>query len=100
MGETFYPNPSGADLYVYEVTGGVYPDETVLVEAKLNLGDSWTSLGSITRDGSVEMLPGLLAARYVRLTEASPIGPFEATADGYDLDAVKAFCTQQPLLDN
>ncbi len=93
MGEIFYPNPSGADLFVYEVTGGTYPDETVLIEAKLDVGDPWTPLGSVTRDGNVEILP-LVAARYVRLTEASLIGPFEATADGYDLDAIKAFCTQ------
>ena len=93
MGETFYPNPSGPDLFIYEVTGGTYPDETVTVEAKLAIGDSWTPLGSVTRDGNVEILP-LVAARYVRLTEASPTGSFEATADGYDLDAIKAFCTQ------
>ena len=92
MGEAFYPNPSGADLFVYEVTGGVYPDETLTVQAKLNLGDSWTTLGNVTRDGGIEL--GILSsARYVQLTEASNIAPFEATADGYDLDAVKAFCT-------
>ncbi|HEY5601406.1 MAG TPA: TasA family protein [Patescibacteria group bacterium] len=96
LGEPFYPNAGGDDLFVYEVTGGTYPVESVLVEAKLNLGDSWTSLGTVNRDDGVEL--GLLtSARYVRLTEASNIAPFEDTADGYDLDAVKAFCTEQEV---
>lgn len=98
MGETFYPNNGGDDIMVYEVTGGTYPVETVKVEAKLEIGDSWTDLGTINRDGGVEMSP-LTSARYIRLTEASNIAPFEATADGYDLDAVKALCTPGNQID-
>jgi len=96
MGEVFYPNAAGDDLFVYEVTGGAYPDEIVQVYAKLNLGDGWSLLGSVTRDDGVELSAGgLTSARYVRLVEAS-VAVFPSDADGYDLDAVKAFCTAVP----
>lgn len=96
MGQTFYPNSGGADLFIYETTGGAsYPVETTTVYAKQNLGDGWTLLGNVSRDNGVELSTGgLNSARYVRLVEASNIVPFELTADGYDVDALKALCTQ------
>lgn len=96
--EPFYPNPSGPDLQVFEVTGGVYPDEKVKVEASATAVGPWTVLAaSATRDESIE-LGALPFAQYVRLTDVSDINLFsgtgDATPDGYDLDALKAFCTQ------
>src|SRR3989344_8132413 len=91
--EPFYPNPSGPDLQVYEVTGGVYPDEKVKIEASTSPLGPWTVLAAAAiRDEGVEL--GILPfAQYVRLKDVSNIALFETTADGYDVDAVKAFCT-------
>lgn len=94
MGVIFYNNVIGGDLKLWEVTGGTsYPVETTQVYAKLALADGWTPLGPVSRDGEVNISP-LAAARYVKLVEASIITPFEATADGYDLDGIQALCTQ------
>lgn len=92
--EPFYPNPVGPDLQVFEVTGGAYPDEKVKIEASANPSGPWTLLAaSATRDEAVEL--GILPfAQYVRLTDVSNIALFEPEADGYDVDAVKAFCTE------
>lgn len=80
-------NGPGNDVKVYEVTGGTYPDELVNVDAWN--GSSWTSLGTVTRDGSVD-LGSLSSTTKIRLTEASNKALFESTADGYDVDAVEA----------
>lgn len=96
--EPFYPNPSGPDLQIFEVTGGVYPDEKVKVEASSTAIGPWTVLAtSVARDEDIEL--GILpSAQFIRLTEVSDINLFsgtgDATPDGYDLDALKAFCTQ------
>jgi len=91
--EPFFPNPSGSDLQVFEVTGGTYPEERVRVEVSPD-GTTWTLVAaSALRDAPIEISP-LTSAQFIRLTEASNIAPFESTADGYDLDAVKAFCTE------
>ena len=91
--EPFFPNPSGPDLQVFEVTGGVYPDEKVMIEASANPGGPWTLLAAAAiRDEGVEL--GVLpSAQYVRLTDVSNIALFSNDADGYDVDALKAFCT-------
>ena len=95
--EPFYPNPSGPDLQVFEVTGGIYPDEKVKVEASSAAVGPWTVLSaSATRDEDIEL--GILpSAQFVRLTDVSDINLFsgtgDATPDGYDVDALKAFCT-------
>lgn len=85
-------NTTGDDLTIFEVTGGTsYPAENVRVEASLD-GSLWTTLiPSLTRDGGVEF-GALPSALYVRLTDISDPTPFEVTADGYDLDAVRAEC--------
>lgn len=88
----FYPNPTGSDVQVYEVTGGVYPDEKVKVEVATAPAGPWTvaSPNPGTRDAGFEI--GTPFAQYVRLTDTSDINLFEPTADGYDVDAVKVFC--------
>jgi predicted ribosomally synthesized peptide with SipW-like signal peptide len=92
--EPFFPNPSGADLQVFEVTGGVYPDEKVKVEVATSAGGPWSvaTPNPGTRDAGFEI--PLASAQFVRLTESSNIALFEPEADGYDVDAVKAFCTE------
>lgn len=90
-------NQPGDDLRVYEVTGGTYPDEKATVEASQD-GVSWTLLGTATRDGDFDLGP-LSWAGYVRITDTSSSGAFEPTADGFDLDAVKALhCGSDPDL--
>lgn len=87
----FFQNPSGADLQIFEVTGGTYPDEKVKVEVASAPGGPWTLVAaSATRDEDLE-LP-VPSAQYVRLTDVSDINLFESTADAYDVDAVKALC--------
>lgn len=83
-------NGPGSDIAIYEVTGGTSsPAERVRVEASVD-GVAWTLLaGGVTRDANVN-LGSLQIANYVRLTDVSNPSPFEDTADGYDLDAVRA----------
>ena len=90
-------NGPGADIRIFEVTGGPpYPDEKVKVEASPD-GITWTLLsGSLTKDGTVDL--GILpSAQFVRLTDVSDISLFEDTADAYDLDGVQALCGQSEL---
>lgn len=95
--QPFFPNPSGPDLQIFEVTGGVYPDEKVKVEASSTAIGPWTVLAaSAIRDEDIEL--GILPyAQYVRLTDVSTVSDpgFPSDADGYDLDALKAFCRAQ-----
>jgi predicted ribosomally synthesized peptide with SipW-like signal peptide len=95
----FIINGPGPDLRVYEVTGGPsYPDEKVRVEASQD-GSSWTLLAaSVTRDADVD-LGSLGWAKYVRVTDVSDRSQFEPTADGYDLDAVRALNCANELVD-
>lgn len=88
----------GPDLKLWEVTGGTsYPDELVRVEVSNSLAGPWTLVSaSITRDGEME-LP-VASAKYVRITDVSPPAGFEATADGFDLDAVQALNCRIPLV--
>jgi predicted ribosomally synthesized peptide with SipW-like signal peptide len=92
--QSFFNGP-GDDLQIFEVTGGpTYPEEKVKVEISMNPGGPWTvlSAGSV-RDASLD-LGSVVSAQYVRLTDVSDIGLFEATADGYDVDAVKSLCKE------
>jgi len=90
----FFPNPSGADLQIFEVTGGVYPDEKVKVEASGSSVGPWTLLSAAAiRDEDIEL--GILpSAQFVRLTDVSDITLFPSDADGYDVDALKTFCKE------
>lgn len=86
-------NTAGTDITIYEVTGGVYPDELVDVEVSSSSVGPWTLIGNdVARDESLEMILG--SAQFVRITDQSNIALFESTADGYDLDGVKALCVE------
>lgn len=84
-------NGPGPDIKLWEVTGGSnYPDELVRVEVGDSPAGPWTEVAaSVTRDAEFD-LGAVESANYVRITDISPPGPFEATADGFDLDAVQA----------
>jgi predicted ribosomally synthesized peptide with SipW-like signal peptide len=88
----------GNDLQVWEVTGGVYPDEFVKVEVSQD-GTNWFQVAaSLSRDAQADISSsGLAWAKFVRLTDVTPIGPFEPEADAYDLDAFSALNCGVPL---
>lgn len=93
-------NGTGNDIKVYEVTGGTsYPDEHIKIEASQN-GVTWfTLVADGVRDAEADLqTAGLAWAKYVRVTDVSPTAPFEATADAFDLDAVKALNCAQPVI--
>lgn len=82
----------GNDLRMWEVTGGTnYPVEKLKIEVSQD-GVSWQEVASsVDRDAEADLASsGLAWARYVRLTDVSDRTQFEATADGYDLDAFSA----------
>jgi predicted ribosomally synthesized peptide with SipW-like signal peptide len=82
-------NGAGPDVRIYEITGGSYPDEKVKVEASKD-GVVWEVLAlEALRDEDLD-LGTLPWAKYIRLTDVSDRAIFEATADGYDLDALEA----------
>jgi uncharacterized repeat protein (TIGR01451 family) len=83
-------NGPGNDIQLYEITGGDnYPDE----HAQISVSDdntTWTDVGvQVVRDGGVD-LGAIPQANYVRVTDTSDKAQFEATADGYDVDGVRA----------
>ncbi len=86
----------GNDIRAWEVTGGSsYPVEKLKVEVSQD-GVTWyTADPSLLRDEEADMdVTPLDWARYVRLTDVSTRSEFEATADGYDLDAIQALNCQ------
>ena len=89
-------NQGGADLQIYEVTGGSsYPNENVKVEVSSSASGPWTVVAaSALKDSLIDINP-IPSAQFVRLTDVSNIVPFEPEADGYDVDAVKALCGTQ-----
>lgn len=89
----------GNDLRAWEVTGGTsYPVEKVKIEVSQD-GSTWyTVTSSVDRDAEADLAgSGLTWAKYVRLTDVSNPAQFEATADGYDLDAFSALNCRAPL---
>lgn len=91
----------GNDIRVWEVTGGTsYPVEKVKIEVSQD-GANWFEVtSSVDRDAEADLADsGLTWAKYIRVTDVSPIGPFEATADGYDLDAISALNCAEFLID-
>jgi predicted ribosomally synthesized peptide with SipW-like signal peptide len=89
----------GMDLKIYEVTGGVYPDEHVTVEASQN-GTTWVVIDpDAIRDEEIDLAgSGLAWARYIRITDTNSAAAFsDSVADGYDLDAVEALHCAVPL---
>ncbi|OHA94800.1 MAG: hypothetical protein A3A96_02390 [Candidatus Zambryskibacteria bacterium RIFCSPLOWO2_01_FULL_39_39] len=97
--DNFVVDGPGNDLKLWEVTGGTsYPDEKVDVYVGDSTVGPWTQVGDdVTRDAEIDLfLAGVSQARYVRIVDASNLALFEATADGYDLDAVQALnCIQR-----
>src|SRR3990167_539174 len=99
--DNFVVDGPGVDLKLWEVTGGTsYPDERVNVYIGDTLVGPWTQVGDdVTRDAEIDidiLAPAVNQARYVRIVDASNLALFEATADGYDLDAVQALnCIQR-----
>lgn len=93
-------NGPGADLKLWEVTGGSdYPDEKVDVFVGNTPAGPWTQVGfGVARDAEIE-LGGVLSAQYVLIEDASDVNEFEDTADGYDLDAVQALNCIVPDVD-
>lgn len=78
----------------FEVTGGGYPDEKVKIEASYD-GVNWVTVANaIARDGAFG-LGSLECADAIRLTDVSDVSLFEPTADGYDVDGVKALTTKE-----
>ncbi len=90
-------NGPGADLRVYEVTGGVYPDETATIEASQD-GIAWTTLApNAVRDEDLD-LGSLAWAKFIRVVDITALGTFEPTADSFDLDAIEALNCAAPLI--
>lgn len=94
-----FPHYVGSNLAIsaYEITNGTYPLETATVQVSQN-GTTWTNVGTATnQSGSGPNphttsfnLPAGTCIRYVRLTDTSNKALFEASANGFDLDAVGA----------
>ena len=92
FGNGYIVDGSGNDIRAWEVTGGSsYPVEKIKIEVSQD-GTNWFLVASsLDRDTEADLaLSGLTWAKYVRITDVSPRGLFEDTADGYDLDAVSA----------
>lgn len=90
----------GNDLQVWEVTGGAYPDEHIRIEVSQD-GITWfVAAANLTRDAQADLAAsGLSWARFIRLTDITPIGGFEPEADAYDLDAFSALnCGVVPVI--
>lgn len=82
-------NGPGADLSVYEITGGdTYPDETARVFVSDD-NSTWDNVGVVVRDGTVD-LGSHASANYVRIVGTANVQNFQGDADNYDVDAVKA----------
>ncbi len=82
----------GNDLRMWEITGGSnYPIERLMIEVSQDNATWFEVESSVDRDAEADLAnSGLAWARFVRLTDVSDRNEFEATADGYDLDAFSA----------
>ncbi len=74
---------------IFESTNMPYPIETAKVEFSSN-GTTWVNAGSVSQTGTVKQPQGVSCAKFVRITDTSDKSLFEPTADGYDVDGVKA----------
>lgn len=101
--DNFLVDGPGNDLRMWEITGGSgYPIEKLKIEVSQD-GSNWFEVASsLDRDAEADLASsGLAWARYVRLTDVSDRTEFEATADGYDLDAFSALtCADRTYLTN
>jgi hypothetical protein len=95
-------NNAGNDIQVIETSFGNpscvnYPEHS-RVAASID-GVSWTDLGELCLDGSID-LGSMTFAQFVRITDISNAGSsrFGGSADGFDVDAVVAIgnCYNSP----
>lgn len=90
----------GNDLKIFEVTGGVYPDEHIKVEISQD-GSTWhVAAADVVRDAEIDItgLP-ISWAKFVRITDLNNPAAFsDSAADGYDLDAIEALHCGVPLV--
>lgn len=84
-----FVNGISGGVFVFESTNLPYPAETAKIEVSRN-GKKWTTAGTVTRSGSVNQPQEIKCAHYIRITDTSNPKLFEPTADGYDVDGVKA----------
>lgn len=84
----------GTDLSLYEITGGVYPEETALVEVSQD-GLVFESLGTASSLSGPLISFDLTATsfdwiQYIRLTDTTDTSLHNNLADGFDLDGIIA----------
>lgn len=85
-----FDNGISSGVIIIEATNPGYPTERAKIEVSEN-GVVWVNAGIVSQDGSVNKPKGLNCVRYVRVTDISSPNDFsDATADGYDVDGVKA----------
>lgn len=85
-----FDNGISSGVIVVEATNPDYPVEKANVEVSEN-GVTWVTAGTVSQDGEVEKPASVTCARFVRITDISNPNDFtDATADGYDVDGVKA----------
>lgn len=84
-----FDNPISNGVVIVEATNHPYPSETAKIELSAD-GVHWLLAGTVSEDGSVPMPERLSCARYARVTDTSDKALFENTADGYDVDGVRA----------
>ncbi len=92
----------GSDLTFYEATNGreTYPEEKVDVSVSSD-GVNFINIGSVNSepgpgtDGITTLdLSGNSNITHIKLTESTNFTPHTNDSDGFDLDAVKGFCSQ------
>jgi hypothetical protein len=78
-------------VLVVESTFAGYPEEKAKVEVSAD-GVTWTQAGgTLTQTGEVSLPENVSCVKYVRVTDISTVTDFsDDTADGYDVDGVKA----------
>ncbi len=93
--ELGFDNGISTGVILVEATNAGYPEEKVKVEVSEN-GTNWVQAGEVTQDGQVAKPEGITCAKYVRITDISNKDNFsDGTADGYDVDGVKACLLKQ-----
>lgn len=84
-----FDNGISSGVFVVEATGPTLLTESAKVEVSEN-GTTWVNAGQVTQDGTVSKPDSITCAKYVRLTDISNPSEFPDSADGYDVDGVKA----------
>jgi hypothetical protein len=86
------PGPDVA-VEVVEATSGPYPQELVDVYVSLDGKTFVKAASSVSNDSAIDLPDSVPVARYVKLVDVSDRSAFEPTADGYDVDGVRALQT-------